>query len=656
MGYYWEPATSRPTSKSSGSRIVATLIILMIVLSGGIFYIIIIEPDGIIAPSAKVRVAILDSGIDFDLGLQGRVVAAQSFITIENGYNYSDLTVTDSRPENVAHGTIIAKQIATGLNIEIVNGKVLGVDGSATSQGLVKAIHWAVEQNSSVINLSLGGSPTLGDPLEDAVSWAFEQGVIVVAAAGNTGDSGNLGTTIETPALYDACLAVGALMEDGTSADFSSIGPARNQYMKPDIVTEGYTTVGDTRYYGTSFAAPRVAIAAAQLIGLSVDNNITYTAGSIMTALLKGAYPMDDHPDYIVGAGRLDTTASWNLIRESSTDGNLPALSYAFPGKLPIEYERLFASDVYTFNIRIFTGDNTTFETQIISSNSEAFIVDDVININQLGQTTVTVQVPDAGTSTLNGTIKFTSEDFGETSVQISFDVGTAIARVAFDIAHTPWDIDSIYGQFREFYKILVENDVSVTEIRDSSIINSTYLQQYDAVVILDPCAYDINETDLDNPSAYSLNFTSQEIQAYQDYFNTGGGIFVVGLSNTSLNVSALNQFLTWTGFSLSNLEVPGGNTPIVIDSIDPHVMTSGVNGFHYLGATIQIPADGGRLARYGMMPVMGYKEGTSDGRIVVSGSNFMIDNYGLLGLYVGSDDNALLALRIVLWCAGILL
>ena len=88
---------------------------------------------------------------------------------------------------------------------------------------------------------------------------------------------------------------------------------------------------------------------------------------------------------------------------------------------------------------------------------------------------------------------------------------------------------------------------------------------------------------------------------------------------------------------------------------IDPHIITSGINGFHYLGATISIPIDGYSLAHNGSLPVMGYKEGAAGGKLVVTGSNFMLDNYGLLGLYEGADNNGLLALRIVLWCAGML-
>jgi len=654
MAFYWEPTSTPKKESSSGRKIIATIIILMIVVSTGLVFITTIIP-GSNAPTAKVRVALLDSGIDVDIGLQGRVVAEASFITLDNGYDFEDLSTTDSRPTDVPHGTIIARQLATSPNVEIVNGKVLSEEGSATTLALVDAIEWAVEQNCSVINLSLGGTPTLGDPIESSIEWAFSLGVIVVAAAGNTGDSGILGTTIESPALFDACIAVGALMEDDTPADFTSIGPSESRYMKPDLSATGYTTSDGATYYGTSFASPQVAAAAAELIGHCIDNNIAYTPGSIMTALMKGVDPLGSYPEYIVGAGKLNVQQSLNIILETAEVGSLPAISFAFPGELPIDYERIFASDTYNFNIRIITSGNDNFTTEVVSATPSAFVIPDEFEIDQIGRVPVTVNVPESGVTNIEGTITFTSTDYGECSIHISFDVGTAIARVAFDISHTPWDIDSIYGQFREFYKILVDNDISVTEIRNSSATTNISLHEFDAVVILDPCAYSANETNPAHTTAYYLPYSENEIQAYEDYYNSGGGIFVASLSNSSINVTALNEFLSWTGFAFTGYEVPNGAYPTLIDSIESHIITSGINGFHYLGATISIPLDGHRLARYGTAPVMGYKEGAAGGKIVVTGSNFMLDNYGLLGLYDGPDNNGLLALRIVLWCANML-
>ncbi len=625
---------------------------MMIVVSTGLVFSTTFEPNGT-APTTKIRVAVLDSGLDVDFSIQSRVVAEASFITLDNGYDFEDISTTDSRPENVPHGTIIARQILTYPNVEIVNGKVLSQNGTGTSLAIIDAIEWAVEQNSSVINLSLGGSPTYGDPIEAAIDWAFSQGVIVVASAGNDGDEGILGTTIESPAIFDTCIAVGALMEDDTPAYFTSIGPTDSRYMKPDISTSGYTTSDGTTYYGTSFAAPRVAGAAAELIGHSIDNNITVTPGSIMTALMKGADPIVGYPEYIVGAGKLNIQNSLSIIQDNAEQHSLPEICYAFPGELPIDFEKLFAADTYSFNVRLFAAGATNFTTEVASATPSAFVVPNEFEINQVGRIPVTVNVPESGVTQIDGAITFSSTEFGECSINISFDVGTAVARVAFDISHTTWDIDTIFGQFREFYKVLVDNDVSVTEIRNSSATTNSSLHEFDAVVILDPCVYGINETDPLHITPYFLPFSEDETQAYEDYYNSGGGIFVVTLTENSLNITSLNEFLDWTGFAITSSEVPGGSVPTLIDTVDPHIITSGISGFHYLGAIIDIPADGHRLAHYGGMPVLGYKEGAQGGKIVVTGSNFMLDNYGLLGLYDGPDDNALLALRIVLWCAG---
>ncbi|MFW9965413.1 MAG: S8 family serine peptidase, partial [Candidatus Sifarchaeia archaeon] len=496
-----------------------------------------------------------------------------------------------------------------------------------------------------------------GDPTEAAIDWAFSHGVIVIVSAGNSGDYGMAGTSIESPAVFKNCLAVGALTDNDEPAYYSSTGPARGLYIKPDISALGYTTGSDgTRYYGTSFAAPKVSAAAAQLVGYSMANNITWSPGSIMTALMRGATPINDRQTYEVGAGKLNIQNALSLMVQNSVINELPAISYAFPQVLPIDYVKLFQGDNYYFNIRLFTSGTTVFTTAVYAENTSLFIIDDEFEVNQIAFVPVVVKVPETAVGDISCTITFTSEDFGNTSVFINFQVGVPVARVAFDISHTPWDIDSIYGQFREFYKVLVDNDISVTEIRNSTATNLTILQEFDAVVLLDPCVYGTNETNPADATPFSLPFSEIEKQAYQDYYDAGGGLFVVGLSNSTTNISALNDFLSWTGFSFTGFEVPNSDSPILIDDIDTHLITIGVSGFDYLGATIQIPFDGYGLARYDGMPVMGYKEGVSGGKIVVTGSNFMLDNWGILNEYSTTNDNALLVRKIVLWCAGKLL
>ena len=66
--YYWQTTTPQE-QKSSGTKIIAAIVILMIVISTGLIFIL---QGGPIfgGPTAKVRVGVLDSGIDNDLALQ----------------------------------------------------------------------------------------------------------------------------------------------------------------------------------------------------------------------------------------------------------------------------------------------------------------------------------------------------------------------------------------------------------------------------------------------------------------------------------------------------------------------------------------------------------------------------------------------------------
>ena len=652
--YYWrkQPRGNR----SSGTKIIASIIILMIVISSALIFLI---PRGLPlgGPSTKVRVAVLDSGVDIDLVLQGRVVEEKSFIDPQYGYTVADPTTADSRPDDVPHGTLVAKLVAETPNAQIVNGKVIGHNGTATSVGLAASIYWAVEQNCTVITMSLGSSPVLGDPLEDAVDWAFAKGVVVVSSAGNEGDDGVAGNSISSPSVFEKCISAAALYEDDTPAEFSSTGPTFERYMKPDISAYGYADHGSNRYYGTSFAAPRVAGAAAWLIGHSVDNNITYTPGSIITAMMKGADPLIEYPSYLVGTGKLNVQNAQSLLDTTSQEGELPELSFVFPATLPIDYEKLFYDDVYEFNIRLLTSGSTTFTTMVTGDSPGIFDTPSTIAVNQSLVFPLTVNLPSSGASVLSHTINFISPDFGETSLDVSFELSAAIAKVAFDISHTSWSIDSYDGQFREFYKELTANDISVTEIRNSSEITLTTLQQFDSVVILDPCVYDYNETIPSDPTVYSLPFSVEEKQAYEDYYDAGGGIFLATLGATYTNITQVNDLLSFSGFELTEQEVPSGGDPVLIehDNLETHIIMSGITGFHYSGATLIIQGDATRLASYHpLAPVLGYEEGAGGGRIVVTGTNFFIDNYALLGEY-GYGDDALLALRIVLWTAGLI-
>jgi hypothetical protein len=647
---YYEP---RPEKKSSGLRLIAIVIIIMLVASGGLFLLL---PLGDLLPSPQepIKVAVVDSGIDSDITIEGRIGAERSFVLTRYGYPMAETDTSDSSPDGTQHGTIVAKAVAANsANAVILNAKVLASTGIATSAGVVAAIYWAVNQNCSVINLSLGATPGVGDPIEQAVEYAFNQGVVVVAAAGNEGDNGLAGNTINTPGVFEQVLSVGGLNIFGEPADYTSYGPTSERYMKPDLCAPGYFDVGNSRYFGTSFATPRVAAAAAELMAYSIRNNITYTPGAIITALLKGADPLE-HPEYVVGAGELNLESSKALMSSARTQGGLPAIAYAHPRTLPLDFERLFYGDNYTFDIRLLAAGHTTFTVEIATNTPGVFEMPAHVTINQTGYVPLNIYIPDSGSISYQAAIEFNSTDFGNTVFTVEFVVNTAVARVAFDISFTTWWMDTTYGQFRDFYQILTQNSISVTEIRNESIISLSYLQLFDAVVLLDPFVWDDNETNPIDLVTFSMPYAPETKQAYQDYYESGGGLFVTGLSNASLDVAKLNDFIDWTGYSFSFTLVSDGSNPVEATQMTAHPITLGVGSFDYLGAAVIEPQGATTLGRYGGNDLLSVSEDAGGGRLVMTGTNYFIDNWGINGDY-SSTSNDRLSLRIVQWLVGLL-
>ncbi|MFO7837072.1 MAG: S8 family serine peptidase [Candidatus Thorarchaeota archaeon] len=649
MHYYWDPEQpTRNEQKTDTKKLIGAVIIILIVLPVTIVLLSGILPD-IPSEGQNIRVAVLDTGIDQTLDLQGRIGPQKSFVSTQYGYDSTDSTVGDAKPSDVAHGTLVAGMIAeNSRNAEIINAKVIGSSGSATVLGIIAAIEWSLKQNCTVINLSLGSTPAYGDPLEEAVEKAFRQGAIVIGAAGNEGQDGIAGTSISSPSVFPYCIAVGALDENDIPDDYTSLGPTYSRNMKPDILAAGFVQSGQSKYYGTSFAAPRVAAAVSELIAYCCESDIKYTPGSITTALLAGADSMD-YPSYIVGAGKLNLDESINLISEQSNNGGIPEISFTHPSTLPLNFEKLFFGDNYTFNIQLFNGEKTTYDVTEISNSPDVFEIDPQVTINQTGLIPISICVPESGDTTYSAEIMFNSTEFGSSTLILSFSAGEPLARVAFDISHSAWDIDTYYGQFKELYIELTSNGFSVQEIRNPSNLNEDYLGLFDGVLVLDPCVWDVNRTIPADPQPFSLQFTDGEIEAYENYVNSGGGIFVASLSNSSTDVKSVNEFLNWTGFSLSFSAIEHSEETALVTRIENHPITTDVTSFDYEGARINTPTEDNILASYRRSTVLGVREMGSNGRLVVTGSNFFIDNWALAGQYQ-SSDNGLLALGIVSW------
>lgn len=211
-----------------------------------------------------VRIGIIDTGISSaHPDLVGNIIGGVSEVNYTSYWN-----------DDNGHGTHVAGIVAAANNtIGVVGGvpsadvyaiKVLNRNGSGYLSDVVNGIDWAIANGMQVINLSLGADADV-QSLHDAVIRAYKAGIVVVAAAGNTGAS------VSYPAAYPETIAVAATDFLDTAPYWSSQGPEVS-LAAPGVSI--YSTYKGTKYAymsGTSMAAPHVAAAAALVLDRQTD-------------------------------------------------------------------------------------------------------------------------------------------------------------------------------------------------------------------------------------------------------------------------------------------------------------------------------------------------------------------------------------------------
>lgn len=249
---------------------------------------------------AGVKVAIIDTGIDLSHpDLAGKVDGGYSAITkTEKPEDYQD----DNGHGTHVSGTIAALRDGKGVvgvapKARLYAVKVLDADGSGNLSDVIDGIVWAAKNGMQVANMSLG-APTDSDAMHRAVRFAKGMGVVVVAAAGNSGGS------VGFPGAYAEVISVSASDSDDHIAAFSSRGP-EVKFIAPgvDIVSDKLGG-GQISYNGTSMASPHVA----GLAALAVSQGWTGLSGpdGVLAQLKKAAKPLPDLKPEEQGFGMID--------------------------------------------------------------------------------------------------------------------------------------------------------------------------------------------------------------------------------------------------------------------------------------------------------------------------------------------------------------
>jgi subtilisin family serine protease len=279
-------------------------------------------PDDVRRAAATVTIAVVDTGADLALP----ELAAKKVIA------HNAVTGTRSVTDPTGHGTFVAT-VAAGSAPG--GGPLRGFGGDArlmvvqASRGAnvfddvdeAAGIVWAVDHGARIVNLSIGGANT-SRAERAAVAYAIAHGVLLVAAAGNTGDSGV--KSYPAALIGPHGLAVAATTPNGdralfsTSAPYVSIAAPGVRVLGatiPDADAAEYPRAavgsGQTTYVfgtGTSYAAPQVTGAAALV--WAVDPALT--ADQVVDVLEQSASGGGSRTRTL-GFGLLDVAAAVSL-------------------------------------------------------------------------------------------------------------------------------------------------------------------------------------------------------------------------------------------------------------------------------------------------------------------------------------------------------
>ncbi len=340
-----------------------------------------------------VIVAVLDTGVAQDL--------EDSPASFVQGIDF--INNDDDADDDNGHGSHVAGTIAqyTGngagvagvaYGASIMPVKVLDSEGSGSYLTVADGIVWATKNGADIISMSLGGSCDFSSMvLEDALKYAYDRDVVIVASSGNSGRE-----KYSCPAAYDDyVIAVGATRFDEAVPRYSSYysytgHPIIKQYvdvtapggdLMKDQNGDGYgdgvlqNTFGSSGegyyfYQGTSMAAPHVSGVAALIIA----NNIAATPDEVRNILESSAKDKGVSGwDSKYGYGIIDADAAVNyapsicgnniLEGNEECDGEVP--EGATCETLGFEGGTLACTETCTFD----TGDCTTTEPEEYCGN-----------------------------------------------------------------------------------------------------------------------------------------------------------------------------------------------------------------------------------------------------------------------------------------------
>lgn len=285
--------------------------------------------------NSNTVIAVVDTGVQLNHpDLDGKLVAGYDFVQNDtspddgNGHGTHVAGTAAAETDNATGGA------GTCPNCSIMPVRVLNNNGSGTLEAVANGITWAADNGADVINMSLGG-PAGSPTLQSAVDYAWNRGVFLACAAGNSNTS-----AASYPAYYSNCFAVASTTQADARSSFSNYGnwveaAAPGSSIYSTWLGSGYRTLD-----GTSMATPHVAglaglLASQGQTNAQIRDQIMATADKIpgtgtywtggrinANAAVSGGNqpppPPPPPPSYLQNGGFENGTAPWT---ETSTGG-----------------------------------------------------------------------------------------------------------------------------------------------------------------------------------------------------------------------------------------------------------------------------------------------------------------------------------------------
>ncbi len=359
-----------------------------------------------------VKIAIIDSG-----------VASHSDLVVAGGTNVISGSSGASYTDENGHGTHVAGIIAAqGLNngvkgvapdASIYAIKALNSSGEGYTSDIISGIDWAMQNKMDIISMSMGTSES-STALKNAIDTAYSNGILIVAAAGNDGNTSGTGTNIEYPANYSSAIAVGAVDSNNNRAYFSSTG-SKLEVSAPGVdIISTYLNNGYEKMSGTSMATPFVTGDLALLkqkypsytnlqLRQVLDNNVKDLGISGKDSLY--GYGLITAPSSATTSTTVATPTT-SIAGGTYTSGKTISLSdatsgvsiyYTLDGTTPTSSSKLYSSP-------ITISSTTTLKAVAVNSSSVSSSVLSVLyTISQSG----TTAIPTPTASVPSGSYKF---------------------------------------------------------------------------------------------------------------------------------------------------------------------------------------------------------------------------------------------------------